>query len=322
MSTTPSEVHRESTLIVHQDWSKTKEKRRAIVGDGVESLHVVLDFDHTITAYLSPTTGEKCLECHDVVQHGTYDPSERQASFRADIEGVWSDQRNGRLRCLSEWWSRFHDAIASHELTETEVRQATASSQVALRPGAAELFAWLREHAVRTTILSAGISTVIEEVLRRHDIEVHEQARIIANVPVLDGSERIVSFREPLVYSRNKAQVLKTLEFGNTGENARSPDNIVLAGNAIGDVQCLSGMPHGRSLSLGFLHEELSGVPTARPEICASGISSHRESTVPLADREHSNLDNFLEHYDVVMCGHQSNFQYLLDLLGEIKKGS
>ena len=301
-----------SNLIIHRDRSETNAKRRSIAKDGIGSLHVVLDFDHTVTAYISPITGEKCPQCHDAVQHGAYDPPKRRNSFKSTIDAIWSDQDNGKLRHLSEWWIRFHDAIVSHELTISEIRTAVASSSITLRPGAADLFAWLRENSVKTTILSAGIITVIEEVLKRDGIELHEQACIVSNVPVSDGEEgRIISFQEPLVHALNKEEVLKTLDFGSE-TMGQPPDNVVLAGNSIGDVQCLPGIHHKRSLSLGFLHEnvDVNIQVEEGSEICARSMMTADGSVgapnnpdreiikFPLVDKKDSNLEEFLKNYE------------------------
>jgi len=329
MGTNTEGGHDRSNLIIHRDLRKTNEKRRSIVRDGIKCLHVVLDFDHTITAYVSPT-GQKCLECHDVIQHGTYQPIERQDLFRSMIDEVWSDQHNGKLRHISEWWIRFHDAIISQRLTKAEFQKATALSGILLRPGAVKLFAWLRKNQVKTTIVSAGISTVIEEVLKQNEIEIHEQAEIIANVPVWEENGSIVSFKEPLIHARNKEQVLKTLGFSGINDEVGAPYNVVLAGNSIGDVLCLLGICHKHSLSLGFLHEKVKEDCVTKSEVCASSIimdesrtatNLEEELKLPLISDGNSNLEVFLENFDIVSCGHHSNFQYLLNLLSEIEEG-
>ena len=42
-------------------------KRARLVAGGLGKLHVVLDFDHTLTAFQT-ADGTRCLECHDMVR--------------------------------------------------------------------------------------------------------------------------------------------------------------------------------------------------------------------------------------------------------------
>lgn len=319
----PRGGHR-SNVIFHRNRPETDRKRRAISAAGLDSLHVVLDFDHTLTAYLSPDGGEKCPECHDVLQHGPYWPSARRESFRAAIDAIWADQRSGMLGSPVEWWIRFHDAVVAHGITEDEMREAAREAHVSLRPGAAELLAWLNARGVRTTIVSAGVSTVIEEVFERHGVELHQGAAVIANVPVWDRKGRAVSFEDPLICSRNKAEVLRGMGFGGeAGTGGGKVRNVVLAGNSVGDAACLLGMRHGHSLSFGFLHEEVEDFGGSGPRFGQdrSGLDSVLEDGTerPPQGNGSPGLENFLEHYDVVTCGYRSDFSYLMKLLQEIE---
>ena len=307
-------------LLLHAHEPTTEQKRESIVRDGLHNLHVVLDFDHTITAYLSPSgNGELCHECHDVLQHGPYSPDQRRRSFRADIDAVWSDQREGRLGHISEWWLRFHGAIISHGLTRDDVREAVAASNSVLRPGAVELLGWLRKHGVRTTIVSAGVSTVIEEILRRNCIELHEHAQVLANVPVWNEKGVAVAFEEPLIHSRNKPEVLQMMGLGTKGRAVLNADkdvqNVVLAGNSIGDATILNSLDHRHSLSFGFLHEEVRSSVRAVYETLDDNDKYH-----PLSEEGNKKLQEFFQYYDVVSCGKETDFRFLLDLFHEIEE--
>jgi len=318
-----------SHVLIHTHKPTSQSKRRSIINGGLENLHVVLDFDHTLTAYLCPSgSGERCHECHDVLQHGPYQPKERRETFRAGIEKVWSDQLAGRLGDLSEWWIRFHNEIVAHRITRDEIRDAVVASNAVLRPGAAQLLDWLRRHDVKTTIVSAGVSTVIEEVLGREGIDLHRNVRIVANVPIFDAEGVVLGFEEPLIFSRNKSEVLRGMGFDSEEDDNRRRHNIVLAGNSVGDASCLDGMDHKHSLSFGFLHEEVRE-EWAIGEICASklsiqitgdGESSEDLAEHPLTDDGKIKLKEFSNCYDVISCGYQSDFQFLMNLFQEMEE--
>mmetsp|Transcript_66762 Transcript_66762/g.74794 ORF Transcript_66762/g.74794 Transcript_66762/m.74794 type:complete len:443 (-) Transcript_66762:2-1330(-) len=372
---TMSTFKSKSNVILHRDKLETDKRRNAITAAGLDSLHVVLDFDHTLTSYLrqphvqndndnntspqhdngdadeinpqqchndeiytSPPNHEDiCPECHDVIQYGNYEPLERRHSFCSAIDVIYADQQEEKLTELSEWWIRFHEAVIAHQITEQEVRTAAQEAHIVLRPGAMELLAWLAAHHVQTTIVSAGVSTVIEEVLQQNNVQLPHNTQVIANVPVLfstsnsgeeqgdDNERQIVAFEEPLIYSRNKAEVLIGMGFRDDPqkeENNKDDDddvrnkhtkNVILAGNSIGDAACLLGIRHEHSLSFGFLHEEVEmeeGTQNPLP----NGSSSSSSST------NNEKVQQFLENYDVIHCGYSSDFSYLLELLQEIKK--
>mmetsp|Transcript_49338 Transcript_49338/g.53242 ORF Transcript_49338/g.53242 Transcript_49338/m.53242 type:complete len:437 (+) Transcript_49338:87-1397(+) len=361
MSTSTSK----SNVILHRDKLETDKKRNAITAAGLDSLHVVLDFDHTLTSYLRhqphvhnndnsgskgadistqcrndemnnspPNREDICPECHDVIQYGNYEPLERRHSFCSAIDIIYADQQEEQLTELSEWWIRFHEAVIAHQITEQEVRTAAQEAHIVLRPGAVELLDMLATHNVQTTIVSAGVSTIIEEVFQQNDVQLPKNTQVIANVPVFsssggkkqgdDNERQIVAFEEPLIYSRNKAEVLIGMGFlddPQKEENNKDDDddvrkkntkNVILAGNSIGDAACLLGIRHEHSLSFGFLHEEVEveeGTHNPLPNGSSSSCSSTNEK-----------VQQFLENYDVIHCGYSSDFSYLLELLQEIQK--
>uniref|UniRef100_A0A7S0CAN0 5'-nucleotidase n=1 Tax=Proboscia inermis TaxID=420281 RepID=A0A7S0CAN0_9STRA len=291
--------------VLHRDENAIHFKRRKIALEGFKDLHVVLDFDHTLTSSFT-VGGERCHECHDIIHNigvacanAGDDYDDEWATFREEIDRMWSDAEAGlHSGGLREWWERFNEIMVRHNFSRENLILAVDSANTIMRPGACELLDLLKRNNVRTTIVSAGIHDVIEECFkRRFGVDLHENVRIVANVPVWD-KDILQGWKGPLIFSRNKAEVLNALGYCSKDDFMKLPKNIILAGNSVGDVDCLHGITHECNLTFGFLNKEATDDSSA------------------LA------LSKFQENYDLVECGKDADFGYLMQFLSMIENQS
>uniref|UniRef100_A0A7S4T6G2 5'-nucleotidase n=1 Tax=Ditylum brightwellii TaxID=49249 RepID=A0A7S4T6G2_9STRA len=361
-STNPSAINQQqgnektikTSFLQHKNREATNKKCHEIISDGISNLHVILDFDHTLTAY-HDNNGNVCYECHDMLYNGplcqkTGENDEKKtncrynATFHSDISSIWADMKTGRLPPgQREWWDRFHDSMIRNKVTKQDIKDSVDCSNTILRPGAVEVLDWLRRFNVPTTIVSAGITFIITEFLEKHDL-LYDNIKIVANVPIWGKDDVTAGWKEPLVISRNKAQVLKYLGFDNDGvaletENSNSAtnghenpsfvpkSNVILAGNSIGDSKCLGGVNCKQSLAFGFLHIDIETKAfrvdeeddTNELPLMEKMSSSSTACEFALSKEGNKELENFLQHYDVVSCGHGMDFQYILNLFEEME---
>jgi len=323
------------SICIHKDTEPLLElKRQALLRGGLRDLHVVIDFDHTITAAYTSSTGEKCLECHDIIHqignsHNNEDEMKdpRWGPFRHEIDELWAASRAGLLPGgLQEWWETFHAKMIEHGFTRAAVAAAVRTANTELRPGAREVMEFLAEHHVQTTIVSAGIFDVIHECfVRKFGIRLWDEAVIVANTPLWgsrsagdslwtngdehDDDRLLVGWKEPVIHSRNKAEALNFLGVSepksnkDSPQNQSPPSNILLVGNSIGDAACLQGIYHNNSLAFSFYNENVS-----------------MNDEMGYNEEEKAKVDAYLDHYDVVILGKHSDFSHVLDFLHQMEQ--
>ena len=129
----------------------------------VTGLHVVFDFDRTLTAHDAPQCHDPLLRLEDESLQAALAPY-----WRFSDAGGPPPCRGRPFRC---WWDDVHALLAAHGVTLAQLREAEAKKPCYLREGAREALAALLSLKVPTTVVSAGLEHVIVGVLRAEGLE-------------------------------------------------------------------------------------------------------------------------------------------------------
>ena len=175
-------------LVVTPDAPATARKLAAIVSAGFDSLHVVIDFDRTITTYRHE--GTLGATCHAILEHRRGEAVLAQCralnNYYLPLEISATLSNVEKVPFMVEWYSRVNAILAGCGITARDLQEDVASAHFGLRRGVAELLAAAARHGFPVTIFSAGIGDVIEEVLRQ---------RCYEGAPTLPPNVRVVSNR-------------------------------------------------------------------------------------------------------------------------------
>lgn len=123
----------------------------------IDKLHVIFDFDHTLTSASSP-------QCHDHL--ADHEDATLAAEMRRYLD--FSDGGHPKLRGLPivEWWLQVHALLVSKRVSLAQLEAAQKRRPpIQLRHGVAETLTLLLELDVPVTVVSAGLHHVIERVL-------------------------------------------------------------------------------------------------------------------------------------------------------------
>ena len=139
------------------------------------ALCVIADFDWTLTAFWGPD-GSRSDQCHDFILHRC-SPSRAWSAevqaFRALTRqrfGAMAERPKSEQIALAEWWwTSANDMMLKHNLTQDHVREAVQNANTSPRPGAMALLTACISQGIPVAIVSAGLSCVIEEFVRKHD---------------------------------------------------------------------------------------------------------------------------------------------------------
>jgi len=235
----PVELRAKPPRVIVPRPAELEAKAARFLAAGAEHLQLIVDFDHTLTCFFAPD-GSPAPMCHDVVEHSPAMPE----AFREGYRQLWADQRAALARGdwrWETWWSRSHALMAAHGLQRQWLPEMVRASGMRCREGCRELFSLLRRHGIPVLIVSAGITQVIRAVLEREGVPLGEGVRVLANEMRFDeATGALEGFSEPVLHSFNKDSV---------GHRAREyfvavgRKNAVLAGDSLGDANCLCNVP-------------------------------------------------------------------------------
>merc|ERR1719230_1628307 len=232
------------------EWLRTisfNDKWEKMASIDPSQLLVITDFDATITAGHSE-------QCHDLVAASKLLPQ----AFRDEFSPLLDWTTNANIDGV-EWWDRAHEIIIKHGVPTRQILpRLVKGASMPVRPGAFELLQKLSDMHVPVLIVSAGLSDVIEEFLRQHDM-LTENVTVCSNrlnygadsVPQsVSPSQPITSFTKASAYSMAGAFFRHHMD----------RRYILCLGDSVTDIDAAKEVPYDEILSVGFMN---SRPPTA-----------------------------------------------------------
>ncbi len=279
----------DNVIIVNPD--KLGKIKENIKQAGAESVHILSDFDRTLTYHSQ--AGRKNSALIAVLQDGDYLPQEYRNQVAALYQKYYPIEYDPDIplpekkAAMVEWWNEAFGLLIAFGLTEDIVRRAVADSRIKLRDGVEAWLDTIKALGIPLVIFSASAFgkeaiDVFLDNLQRHLPDIH----IMANSFIWNEAGKAVGIREPIIHSYNKDETLiQDFPFFPEIKNRR---NVILFGDSLGDVGMAEGFEHDNLLKIGFLNEG--------------------------AD---NNLPSFKQAYDVVIMG-DASFDFVNYLFSDL----
>lgn len=264
-------------------------KLAAIIKGGKEKLHVISDFDFTLTKYYQEDGASRSASCHMVLEHSvgllpeSYCTKAKGLQQKYHPIEVDPDMDPAVKFAHMEDWVNSHNALFMESgLTEsiivTAVSRALDTGKFRMRNGLSKLFATLEMHRVPLLIFSAGISNVLEAAIQNTQKEKGAGAssagafklpdlptnmNVISNRCLFNSADgSLEGFTQPVLHVYNKSchAFLDTSPhfrlIEEPGKPARS--NVLLFGDSLGDIKMSQGI-EGKTenlLKIGFVNDK------------------------------------------------------------------
>lgn len=284
-------VHSNSLLLV-RDQAEFDKKLREMTLDGPDKLHLLLDYDGTVT-YEWDKDGNPRPSLIATLRHGNYlnevytQESQALASHYRTIERDPSVEPAVKNIMMQEWWEKHYALLIKHRLNRSDIDRAMRDAQLRIRPGMRRLLEMAAGASVPVVIMSAnGLgSESIHWHLEHNNLNLPNIA-VVSNELEWDKDGYMVGYRQPIIHSLNKTEtVLTDLP---VAEKIHGRTNIVQMGDSLSDVGMAAGIEGARVLSIGFYNR-----------------------------KSPDHLNHFLETFDAVLTD-DSNAEEVADLTGRL----
>ncbi len=243
--------------IIISNPKKFEKKKEILINSGAKELHVVTDFDktlskafdrnkriHTIIAqiregkYLSDDYTRKSYELH-----AKYYPIE--LSITIPLEEKKSK--------MVEWWSTHINFIAANGMNRKIVND-IAEKKIILRNGTLEFLQTLKNKKIPLLILSAALGDVIDKLFKINKVN-YKGICIISNFFNFDKKGNVLGYKGKIVHSLNKNEfeIKNTLFY----KKIKNRKNIILLGDSLDDLQMVEGTKYNEVIKIGFLNENV-----------------------------------------------------------------
>lgn len=225
---------------------------------GSNTLHVIADFDYTLTHFALPD-GSRAMSTHRVIEASPILGSEFQVKSKELFKLYYpievSDMpKEEKYRHMVDWWTQAHDAILAHNLYRHDLDEMVKSPEIRIRDRASDLFELAETYDVPFHIFSAGLYDVIHAFLIERGLCKYH-VHVVSNMMVFDESGKAVAFQGEVIHSLNKsAEVLKASPHYSLIENRR---NVLLLGDNLTDIHMSDGLEIDTQISVGFLSDRV-----------------------------------------------------------------
>ena len=270
------------TAIHISNQGELKSKIKRLRESGMEKLHIITDFDRTITTRNNDgtiTTTSWAIFAQVLPESYVVERKELFEHYRP-IEIDTSLDIETRARHMEEWWKKHLDLLIKYKLSKDIVSQVAHKANITIRDGVAKFFEFTNKHKIPVLIFSAGIGDVVHVVLQKY-IESHN-AHIIANHFLYNSKDEVSGFQKEIIHTLNKNEyIIRNESYHQTIQERK---NCILFGDTLEDASMSDGLQHHVIIKIGFLNGDTT------------------------------QLESFKKVYDIVLEEEKASFD-ILDLL-------
>ncbi len=269
--------------------SELEKKKTKFKSSGISSLHVVTDFDKTLTKAFNKK--EKVGTAIAQIRNNNYLSTE----YTKKAFGLFNHYHlietdpnltiDKKIHFMEEWWSKHLGLIVSSGMKKEIVEDIVNKEFILAREGLGEFLSFLNKYEVPVLILSSALGDVIDGFLKKKNL-LSDNMHIISNYFNFDENGLAKGYKGKIVHVFNKdeSQVKNTPYF----ERISKRKNVLLLGDSLGDLKMTGQIGFDEIIKIGFLNENVE-----------------------------QNLEEYKKHFDVIILN-DGSLEFVNNLLKEL----
>lgn len=279
--------------IVISNLEKLENLKNKISQAGPEKLHVLADFDRTLTKAF--VNGEEIPSLISVLRDCNYLTPDYSPKAKALFEKYHKIEIEATIpleekkKAMEEWWKAHFELLVKSGLNKNDLKKVVDSERVKFREGAGEFIDLAHKFSIPLIIMSSsGLGGDVIEMYLEGQKKLYDNIYIISNSFEWDSQGKAVTVKEPIIHSMNKDTTL--IENFPVFERIKNRKNVLLLGDNIEDIGMVEGFDYENLIKVGFLNKKVE-----------------------------ENLDAYKNNFDVVILNDSDMF-FVNHLLQEIIK--
>ncbi|MEM2121147.1 MAG: hypothetical protein QXU20_00605 [Candidatus Woesearchaeota archaeon] len=253
---------RETKVLIRdqKNFSFLKEKIRS---EGVKKLHILSDFDKTLTyAEINGIKTPSLISMLRDGKHLTKNYAEKAHALYNKYHPYEVDPKISfyeKKRLMQKWWEEHMELLLESGLSKKDLEDIIENGPVRFREGVCEFLDILYENNIPLVIISSSsIGDAIPMFFKKYDRN-YSNIYYITNLFNWDENGKAISLKTPLIHSMNKdeATVKKFPEIYKVIKNRK---NVILLGDVVEDVLMIKGFDYKHLLKIGFLNSEFESL--------------------------------------------------------------
>jgi HAD superfamily hydrolase (TIGR01544 family) len=244
--------------IIIVDQEKFEQTKKRMHEAGVDTFHVLSDFDRTITKGF--VDGQRSPTAISQFRNGGYltaDYAPRAFAYYDIYHPIEIDpniSREEKSAKMDEWWNLHFDLLVECGLTKAVIEEVSSKRTLQFRDAALTFLDFLHDKKIPLVIMSAAPGDLIVEYLRQEG-RLTDNIDIISNLFIFDEIGKVTGVKKPIIHTLNKYEVV-VREFP-IFETIKNRKNVVLLGDGLDDVGMIDGFDYDNLIKVGFLNENV-----------------------------------------------------------------
>ena len=240
--------------------SKLEELKIRIQKEGINKLHILADFDRTLTKVF--VDGRRISGITSILRNENYLNEEYSKKAQALFDKYHPFEINPNIssyekkKYMKEWWMSHFKLMIKSKLNINNIKKVVDSGIITLREGILEFFNLLHKNNIPIIIFSSsGLGKEsISRYLGKQGI-LYKNVYIISNEFEWDKDGYAIKIKEPIIHTLNKDEmVLKDFPFFKVIKNRK---NVLLLGDSLDDTKMITGFDYNALIKIGFLNENI-----------------------------------------------------------------
>jgi len=248
----------ENVVISNQE--ELERLKKTISKDGADRLHILTDFDRTLTKAF--VDGKSTPSLVSVLRDGSYltpDYAQKANELYDKYHPIEIDPKiplREKKKAMCEWWITHFDLLIKSGLNKRDLERVVESQKVKFREGFSEFVDFLREYNIPLVIMSSsGLGGDIISMYLERVGKLYENTHIISNWYEWDEKGNAVGVKKPIIHTMNKDETL--IQDFPVFEKIKNRKNVLLIGDSLDDLGMIKGFDYDALIKIGFLNENI-----------------------------------------------------------------
>ena len=247
--------------IIISDPEKLKKTIKAIAKDGFEKIHILSDFDRTLTR--SFINNIEVPSLISILRDGNYLTPDYSKKAHALFNKYHSIEINPLIslfqkkKAMNQWWHKHFDLLIKSGLNKKDIKKSIQSNKIIFRKGALDFFNILHKKNIPLIIMSSdGLGKYSISLYFKHYKILYKNIHIISNEAIWDKNGNLIDFKKPIIHSANKDETI-VKDFPNIYKKIKNKKNVILLGDLLDDAGIIAGFDYSNLIKIGFLNKNI-----------------------------------------------------------------
>ena len=242
--------------IIIVDPEKFGEKKKAFIEGGKDKVHVISDFDRTLTKAF--VNDKKVTAIIMQLYDGNFltkDYREKAQALHDKFRAIEIDENvpmEEKRRAMDEWWRTHKKLLIDSGLNYNDIRKVVAEGYLEFRENIGGFFDFLHEKDIPLIVFSStGLGEAIPLYFEKIN-KMYDNIHIITNSMKYDQDGNAIGIKEPVIHSLNKGEI--ALEGLPIRDELEDKKNVVLLGDGLGDLDMIEGFKYDNIIKICFFN--------------------------------------------------------------------